>query len=61
MGTTTITEVVPADATPDPMAPPTTSYLARTTSYTEVLAGYVAVLSRCNARRDLALAASARR
>ena len=59
MGTITTTEVVTADATPDPMAAPTTSYLARTTKYSDILAGYVLILSRLRASRDLALAASA--
>ncbi len=59
MGPNTINEVVPADVTPDPVAAPTTSYLARTTKYSDILAGYVLILSRLRASRDLALAASA--
>jgi hypothetical protein len=58
MGPHTINTVVPDDVTADPVAPPTTSYLAHTTKYSEVLAGYVAILSRLNASRDLAAAAS---
>ncbi|HEY7946574.1 MAG TPA: hypothetical protein VID75_02795 [Acidimicrobiales bacterium] len=54
MGPHTITTVVPDDVTTNAVAPPTTSYLARTTKYSEVLAGYVAILSRLNARRDMA-------
>jgi hypothetical protein len=54
MGKNTINEVVPADATPVPVTPPTTSFLARTTSYTEVLARYEAILTRLNASRDRA-------
>jgi len=46
MATTTMHSFVPADATPDPVTPPTTSFLARTTSYREVLAGYVKVIAR---------------
>jgi hypothetical protein len=51
MGPHTINEVVPADATPDPMAAPTTSFLAHTTSYSEVLAGYVEVIWRLSETR----------
>jgi hypothetical protein len=52
MGHTTIKEVVSDDATPTPMAPPTTYFLAATTSYAEVLAGYEQIIwklseSRC--------------
>jgi hypothetical protein len=53
MGTTTNTSFVPADATPDPVTPPTTSYLARTTSYPGVLAGYMELISRLSTSRDL--------
>jgi hypothetical protein len=52
MATITINEVVPGGATPDPMAAPTTSFLARTTSSTEILAGYVAIVSRLSTTRQ---------
>jgi hypothetical protein len=51
MATITINEVVPGGATPDPMAAPTTSFLARTTSYTEILAGYVEIVARLSTTR----------
>jgi len=56
MGQHTITKVVPDDVTTDPVAPPTTSYLARTTKYSDVLAGYVSILTRLNTSRDMARA-----
>lgn len=46
MGTHTITAVGLAHATPDPVTSPTTSDLARTTSYPDVLAHYVDVITR---------------
>jgi hypothetical protein len=60
MAPITINEVVPGDASPDPMARPTTSFLARTTSYTEILAGYVAIVSRLSISRHPALRACRR-
>jgi hypothetical protein len=60
MGTITTTEVVTADATPDPMAAPTTSYLARTTSYTDILAGYVEIVTRLSTSQHPAVAACRR-
>jgi hypothetical protein len=46
MGHITIKPVVIDDPTPDPVASPTTSDLAHTTSYRDVLAGYVEVIAR---------------
>jgi hypothetical protein len=57
MGPHTINTVVPDDVTSDTVAAPTTSYLARTTRYADVLAGYVAILSKLNASRDGTLTA----
>jgi hypothetical protein len=52
MRTQKITAVVLADATPDPVTPPTTSFLARTTSYPDVLAHYVDVITRLSISAD---------
>ncbi|HVC71683.1 MAG TPA: hypothetical protein VNC61_15620 [Acidimicrobiales bacterium] len=58
MGPHTITTVVPDDVTPDPVAAPTTSYLARTTTYADVLARYRAILSGLSVSQDVARAAT---
>jgi hypothetical protein len=60
MGTHTITAVVSADATPDPVTPPTTSELARTTSYPDVLAHYVDVITSLSVSGDRSSASPAR-
>jgi hypothetical protein len=52
MENVTIKDIVIADPTLDRVASPTTSYLARTTSYRDVLAGYVEVITRLSLSSD---------
>jgi hypothetical protein len=54
MAITTTNAVEGPDVTPDPMSPPTTSYLARTTSTVEVLAGYVEIVASLSTTRNAA-------
>jgi hypothetical protein len=61
MGTTIFNEIEPPDVTPDPLTPPTTSYLARTTSTTDILAGYVEIVASLSTTRNPAHARCARK